>query len=160
MMILISLIFLVVGINIFHAMRRTIAVKKNDIAVLKACGATNADIRSIFIIDGVSVGFFGATLGLFIGLAIAFNINDVIKVFAFVMRSIGSTLESIGFITSVRDYRLFSPAYFYLDTIPVSIGTGEVFFILGIAIASTSIAAFMASKRVSEASPAEVLRNE
>lgn len=160
MMLLISLIFLVVGINIFHAMRRAIAVKKNDIAVLKACGATNADIRSIFIVDGLSIGIFGAVSGLIMGLVITYNINEIIEFFSLGMRALGSLLESLGLITSVRDYRLFSPAYFYLDSIPVSIGTGEIIFILGIAIASTSMAALLASRRVSEASPSEVLRNE
>jgi lipoprotein-releasing system permease protein len=140
MMILISLIFVVVGINIFHAMRRTIAAKMSDIAVLKACGAADIDIRRIFILDGLSIGVIGAAAG--------------------VIRFLASIFQGLGLASSGSDYRLFSPVYYYIEKIPVSISTGELLFIAATAIASTGLAALVAARRVSEAKPSEVFRNE
>ncbi|MFA5853088.1 MAG: FtsX-like permease family protein, partial [Spirochaetales bacterium] len=121
MMILISLIFVVVGINIFHAMRRTIAAKMSDIAVLKACGASNADIRSIFVIDGIFIGVSGALTGSALGLLLIANINSILDAAAFLLRSFYSLLATVGLSSPKGDFRLFSPAYFYIEAIPVSI---------------------------------------
>ncbi|MCE1196969.1 ABC transporter permease, partial [bacterium] len=58
------------------------------------------------------------------------------------------------------DFRLFSPAYFYIDKIPVSISAPELLFIAATAVASTVLAAFSAASKVSDAKPSEVFRNE
>jgi len=160
MMLLVSLIFVVVAINIFHAMRRTIAAKMADIAVLKALGASNSDVRRIFAADGILIGTAGAVAGTSLGLLLIGNINMVLNFAASFMRSLASLLQGMGITSSGGDYRLFSPAYFYIDAIPVSISSGELLFIAFTAIASTGIAATLASRRVSEAKPSEVFRNE
>jgi len=160
MMILISLIFVVVGINIFHAMRRTIAAKMSDIAVLKACGASNADIRGIFVIDGIFIGISGALAGSALGLLLIANINRIMDAAAFLLRAFYSLLTAVGLSSPKGDFRLFSPAYFYIEAIPVSISFAELLYIAMVAIASTVMAALLAGRRVSAAKPSEVLRHE
>jgi lipoprotein-releasing system permease protein len=160
MMLLISLIFIVVGINIFHAMRRVIASKMADIAVLKACGATNRDIRLIFVTEGLTVGVAGAAVGAALGLLLCANINAILETLAGVLRAGAGAFASLGLGSGGGDYRLFSPSYFYIDKIPVSISAPELLFIAATAIASTVLAAFSAASKVSEAKPSEVFRNE
>lgn len=160
MLILVSLIFAVVGINIFHAMRRTIASKMTDIALLKACGATDADIRSIFTIDGLSIGAAGALAGSLLGLLVGYNVNPILDAVAAALRFLTGILSGAGSHAGSRDYRLFSSASYYIDKIPVNMSTGELLFIAFLAVASTTIAARAASRRVSEARPSEVFRNE
>lgn len=160
MMLLISLIFIVVGINIFHAMRRVIASKMADIAVLKACGATDRDIRLIFVAEGLAVGLAGAAAGSALGLILCANINAILEILAGALRAIAGAFAALGLGSGSGDYRLFSPSYFYIDKIPVSISAPELLFIAGTAIASTVLAAFSAASKVSEAKPSEVFRNE
>ncbi|HOI21891.1 MAG TPA: FtsX-like permease family protein [Spirochaetales bacterium] len=160
MMLLISLIFVVVGINIFHAMRRNIAGKMADIAVIKSFGASDADVRSIFVLDGLSVGLSGALVGAASGLLTAYNINPIVEALSKLSKALAALLRWIGLSSPGGDYRLFSPAHYYIDRIPVSISGGELAFIAMLAVASTGIAAFAAARRVSEASPSEVFRNE
>jgi lipoprotein-releasing system permease protein len=160
MMLLISLIFVVVGINIFHAMRRNIAGKMADIAVIKSFGASDADVRSIFVLDGLSVGLSGALVGAASGLLTAYNINPIVEALSKLSKALAALLRWIGLSSPGGDYRLFSPAHYYIDRIPVSISGGELAFIAILAVASTGIAAFAAARRVSEASPSEVFRNE
>ncbi|MDD3981823.1 MAG: FtsX-like permease family protein [Spirochaetia bacterium] len=160
MLLLVSLIFVVVGINIFHAMRRNIAGKMADIAVIKSFGASDADVRSIFLLDGLSIGISGALVGAALGLLAAYNINPIVEGLAAASRALASLAYKIGLSGPGGDYRLFSPAHYYIDRIPVSISAGELAFIAILAIASTGIAAFAAARRVSEASPSEVFRNE
>ncbi len=160
MMLLVSLIFDVVGINIFHALRRVIASKTADIALLKACGASDRDIRSIFVMEGLAIGTLGALAGTGLGLLLGGNINRILDFAAGIMRLFQSLIQKFGASPSVEDFRLFSPSYFYIDAIPVSITMAEILFIAATAIASTSLAAFFAARKVSEAKPSEVFRNE
>jgi lipoprotein-releasing system permease protein len=160
MLLLISLIFVVVGINIFHAMRRNIAGKMADIAVIKSFGASDADVRSIFVLDGLSIGISGALAGAALGLLAAYNINPIVEGFSALSRALVSLANQLGLSAPGGEYRLFSPAHYYIDRIPVAISGGELAFIVLLAIVSTGIAAFAAARRVSEASPSEVFRNE
>ena len=56
MMFLIGLIFMVVGVNIYHSMRRAIMEKLEDIAVLKAMGANPEELKLVFIMNGLAIG--------------------------------------------------------------------------------------------------------
>lgn len=160
MLLLVSLIFLVVAINVYHSLRRTIAMKHTDIAALKALGASNGDIRRIFAQEGFSIGLAGALAGTVAGLLVASNLNAILDAVAAFLRAAGQFLALLGLGNGGGDYRLFSPAYFYIDKIPVDISLGEILFIACLAVASTGISAILASRRASEAIPFEVLRNE
>lgn len=161
MMLLVSLIFAVVGINIFHAMRRTIASKMSDIAILKTLGATDADLRRIFAFEGFSIGLLGALAGVACGLLLARNVNPILGFFAALLGKIALFLGRIGLLSSTaRDFRLFSPEYFYIDRIPVAISGGEIIFIAALAVLAAGLAAVIASRKVLDASPSEVFRDE
>lgn len=160
MMLLVGLIFLVVAVNIFHSLRRTVFEKMEDIAVLKALGGSARAVRSVFILDGLVTGFLGATCGLAIGLTIAVNVNEVfsgIEALVNAALSLGNALFRSG---KTGDFQVFSPAYFYLVRVPVRVVFWEILFMYGAGAASAAAAAWAASRRVLAFRPAEVLRNE
>jgi len=153
MMALVGLIFLVVGVNIFHAMRKTVFARMEDIAVLKAVGARASEVRRVFLLDGLAAGAGGAFLGLAVGLALAVNVNEVF-----------SAIESVlGFLASLfggRGLRFFSPDLFYISDVPVRLPFAEAAFVTLAGAASALLAAWAASARVSTFMPSEVLRDE
>ncbi|HAP55119.1 MAG TPA: hypothetical protein DCQ16_04135, partial [Spirochaetaceae bacterium] len=124
-MLLVSLIFVVVGINIFHSMKRNIAGKMADIAVIKSFGASDADVRSIFLLDGLWVGVGGALAGAALGLLAAYNVNPIVEAFSSFLKAAAALLRWMGIGGPGGNYRLFSPAHYYIDRIPVSISGGE-----------------------------------
>ncbi|MGA2545030.1 MAG: ABC transporter permease [Rectinemataceae bacterium] len=160
MMLLIGLIFLVVGVNIFHSMRRAVAEKTEDIAVLKAMGASPEELKQVFIIDGLVIGAGGALLGLALGLLVAVNINEVFAIVEALVNGIASLAARIIGGLGGSDFRVFSPQYFYLLEVPVRVLFPETFFVTAAAIASSAAAAATAAGRMSRLAPAEVLRYE
>ncbi|RME53568.1 ABC transporter permease [Candidatus Woesearchaeota archaeon] len=71
-LIIIALISLfVAGINIMNTMYTAILERTNEIGIMKAIGARNNDILSIFIIEASFLGFSGGALGIILGYAIA-----------------------------------------------------------------------------------------
>ncbi|HRZ63846.1 MAG TPA: ABC transporter permease [Spirochaetia bacterium] len=160
MMLLIGLIFLVVGVNIFHSMRRAVAEKMEDIAVLRALGASPEALRRAFILDGLAIGAGGAFVGLLLGLLVAVNVNEVFAIAEAIVNGLASLAARLGGPGAASSFRVFSPQYFYLMEVPVRVLFPETLFVVAVATASAAAAAAAASTRVSRLLPAEVLRNE
>ena len=63
MMLLVGLIFVVVGFNVYHSLRRSVYERMEEIAVLKAMGVPPRRIQSIFVLEGVFIGLVGGSIG-------------------------------------------------------------------------------------------------
>jgi lipoprotein-releasing system permease protein len=71
----IGLITFVAGLNILVVLTMTVTDRARDIAVLMAMGARRAQVRRIFILQGLVVSVTGTAAGLLIGYAFAFVAN-------------------------------------------------------------------------------------
>jgi lipoprotein-releasing system permease protein len=160
MMVLIGLIFLVVGVNIFHSMRRAVAEKTEDIAVLKSLGASPDDIGRVFVLNGLAIGAGGAFIGLVLGLLLAVNVNEVFALVEAFVNGLAAFAARMAGSLGGGDFRVFSPQYFYLMEVPVRVLFPETFFVTAAAIAAAAIAAAAAARRISSLAPSEVLRYE
>jgi len=155
MLMLVGLIFIVVGVNIFHLMRKAVYGRVEDIATIKALGAASLDVRRIFMLDGIAAGAGGALAGLVAGLLVAFNINGIFGAISAITSAINGLTGGNG-----KGFEFFSPDLFYIGDVPVRLSFIEVLFIAGAGAASALVAAWAASARVSNILPAEVLRDE
>ncbi len=68
----IGLIQLVAALNIFIALVMMVMEKHRDVAVLMSMGASEGQIRKIFMYQGLLIGAVGSSLGLILGYAICF----------------------------------------------------------------------------------------
>jgi lipoprotein-releasing system permease protein len=160
MMLLIGLIFLVVGVNIYHAMRRTVAERMEDIAVLRAIGSRSESVQWTFMLDGLAIGLGGALTGLIFGLFIAVNVNEVFAVAGALIKGVGDIVARFRGMAGGGDFQVFSPRYFYLVEVPVRVLFPETFFIFAAAVGSAILSAGIAARSVSRLEPAAVLRCE
>ncbi|MCL5954203.1 MAG: lipoprotein-releasing ABC transporter permease subunit [Nitrospirae bacterium] len=72
MFIILVLIVLVASFNIVSTLSMIVIDKGKEIAILKTMGASNRQVMSIFILDGLLIGGFGTFLGLPLGYFITF----------------------------------------------------------------------------------------
>lgn len=70
--IFIGLITFVAGLNILVVLSMTVTDKARDIAVLMSMGTRRRQVRTIFLWQGVAIGFSGTLIGLTVGYAFAF----------------------------------------------------------------------------------------
>jgi len=162
MMVIVGLIFVVVGVNIFHALRRSVIERTEEIAVLKALGAPPVAVQSIFVIEGALIGLAGAVIGLAAGLLVAVNVNGVFALAETVVNAVITVLGklSVLFQSGRGGFTIFSPAYFYITEVPTKIYFAEALGIFLFAIVSSLVAAYFAARRVVRIKPGEVLRYE
>ena len=158
---LLGLIFVVVGVNIHHALRRSVIERTEEIAILKALGARPSAVRLVFVFEGVWIGLVGGFLGLVFGLLLAYNVNGLFLVFEasvnIVLRFVGAT---VGVVGPSAEFAVFSPRFFYIEQIPSHVWFSEAVGTFGFAVLSAAIAGVAASTYVTRIKPAEVLRDE
>ncbi|MCI1209060.1 MAG: ABC transporter permease [Treponema sp.] len=159
LMLLVCLIFVVVGINIFNGMRRLVYERRSEISVLSALGGNSRYIQIIFILRGFLTGFEGAVPGLALGLLLSVRIGSV---FVFAAKAIYAVQYFFTMIASPADSIFIreNPMYFVYAQIPARIVPQEVLLITIFGIFSSLLASWVASRSVLQMTAAEVLRDE
>lgn len=132
MFIILTLIILVAAFNIASALIMMVMEKTKDIAVLKAMGATHSMIRTIFIIKGLIIGFFGTFLGTVSGIVVC------------------TLLKRYDFI------RL--PEAYPFSTLPVQLEPFDVLVTAASAIVICFISTLYPSIKASKMDPVEAIR--
>jgi lipoprotein-releasing system permease protein len=164
MFILVGLIFIVVGLNIFQAQRRIVLERREEIGLLRALGASNTEVRLVFVWDGFIIGLTGGGLGLGLGLLIALNIQAFFTLLEgfinFFISIINLISYYLGGYMGAGEFAVFSPQIFYIKEIPSRVIPQEVVLIFLFGFLSALLAAWFASGKVSNTRPAEVLRYE
>jgi lipoprotein-releasing system permease protein len=163
MFILVGLIFIVVGLNIYQAQRRAVLEHREEIGLLRAVGGGEQAVRFVFVCDGAIIGCTGTAAGLALGLLIASNIplffagiETVVNFFIQAVNSFAARAD----IGSAGEFAVFSPRVFYIKEIPSRIIPHEVALICMFGLFSALLAAWFASGKVARIHPAEVLRYE
>jgi lipoprotein-releasing system permease protein len=133
--IVISLIELVAALNIFITLVMMVMEKYRDIAVLMSMGARIAQIRRIFVLQGVLIGVVGSALGLIVGYTLCY----------FAGRDRWIPLDE---------------AVYSMSFVPFDPRWIDAFWIAGLAILVSFIATLYPAWNATKIAPAEVLRYE
>ena len=141
MLILLTLIFVVVAVNIDHSLRRMAAERAEDFSILKALGASPRDIRILFWRHGLFIGGIGGLCGSLLGVLIGANMGPIALLIGKLSRN---------------------PAGQYIETFAQSseVMAQDVVIILALAVFLSSLAAVRAASKAALCRPAEVLRSE
>jgi lipoprotein-releasing system permease protein len=126
-------IMVVSGFGIFNIITMMIYEKMTDIAILKAIGYTDKDIRHIFLAEALLIGFAGGLLGLLLGFVISL-----------IAASIPFQVE--GFVTSERLNINFDPLFYTFA------------FVFG--LLTTAIAGLLPARKASRVDPLHIIRNQ
>ena len=159
LMLLVFLIFIVVGINIFNGMRRMVYERREEISVLSAFGGKSSLIQSIFVVQGFLVGVIGAIPGLAIGLLLSVRMAELFSI----MSKLVYYVQYFGYMVFSPESALYlreNPMYMIYAHIPPRIIPGEVLVITIFGIFSSLLASWVASRGVLKMTVAEVLRDE
>ena len=135
MFIILTLIILVAAFNIISSLIMLVMEKTRDIAILKAMGANDGNIRRIFVLQGLIIGIFGTTLGL------------------------GGGYGLCGLLKKYKIIKL-APDVYNIPTLPVRMETLDVVVIAVAAIIICLLATIYPSWQAARLDPAEALRYE
>lgn len=135
MFLILTLIVIVACLNIASALIMTVLEKTKDIGILKAIGASNFNIMTIFAIEGSLIGFLGTLFGAVLGLTLCW------------------CLKTYRFITLPQDI-------YYIDKLPVKLELGDIAIIVVSSLLISLIATIYPAHKASKLEAVEALRYE
>jgi lipoprotein-releasing system permease protein len=140
------ILFLIVAVAAFNIVAMLVMVvtdKRTDIAILRTFGASPRKVMGVFITQGLVIGWLGVTVGLALGLSIAFNVG---------------TIEP--FLEHTFGFQIFDSDVYYITAIPSDVRWPNVITIAVAAFLLTGVATLYPAIRASRTPPAEALRYE
>lgn len=134
MFIILTLIVMVAAFNILASLVLLVMEKRRDIGILRSMGATPEEIATVFILQGVIIGWVGMVLGAVGGLTLC------------------HLLEKYKFI------RLPGEIYF-IDTLPVRVEAGDVAAVLLSVLVISVLATIYPAVKAARLNTVEAIRN-
>lgn len=138
---LMYLIILIAVFNIVSLLVMTVKDKQSQIAILMTLGASNKQIRNIFLFFGSLIGLIGSITGLILGLLITYNLGSL-----------------VSFIEGISNTILLE--WYFINYFPVDVRLSWVSSIVIITLILTILASLYPAILASKIPPHEALRHE
>jgi lipoprotein-releasing system permease protein len=131
----IGLIVIVAALNIVATLIMMVLEKTRDIAILMSMGATQENIRRVFILQGVIIGVIGTGIGVILGNTVSYFADK---------------------------YRLVSlaPEVYTIAYVPFRLDLSNTLIVAGFAVLISFLATLYPSAAASRLHPVEALRYE
>jgi lipoprotein-releasing system permease protein len=133
--VIVTIIVLVAAFAIIGHLVLLVAEKRKEIGILKAIGASNPSITTVFFTVGMTIGIVGTVAGSVVGLSLIWLQN---------------TFKLI---------RLAGDVY-QIDYLPMKLSTGDFILIVGSTLALSLLATIIPARRAGALAPVDVLRYE
>ena len=159
LMMLVFMIFVVVGVNIFNGMRRMVFERRSEIAILSALGGRKREVQLIFILRGLLTGLGGAIPGLLLGMLLCVQMDvifDVIAKLSYWLQYIITMATNPAMAVYVRENTMYQ----VYASIPARMFPAEITFITIFGVFSALAASWVASRKVLAMTLSEVLHDE
>jgi lipoprotein-releasing system permease protein len=130
--IVLMLIIVVAAFNLVSALTATIVDKTQDIAILRAMGASQFGVAQLFVWLGLWVGFIGTVVGASLGVLYCFLLNHF-------------------------DYNL-DPEVYMIDSLPITVASSDLLWIVSVTMLIVLVATLLPSRRASALMPVDGLR--
>jgi lipoprotein-releasing system permease protein len=133
--IIVTMIVLVAAFAIIGHLVLLVAEKRKEIGILKAIGASNASITTVFFVIGMTIGLVGTVSGSAVGLAIIWLQN------------------------TFKIIRLAGDVY-QIDHLPMKLTAGDFALVVGSTLLLSFLATVFPARRAGSLAPVDVLRYE
>jgi len=133
--IILSLIIAVASFNILGSLSMSVIDKKRDIGILRSMGASEKSIVKIFMFEGLLIGIIGTIAGAILGYLICF-LQLKFKIYP------------------------LDPTQYKIDALPLQIKLSDFFFVAGISMLLSILAALFPARRASKVNQLEAIKWE
>jgi lipoprotein-releasing system permease protein len=128
----VAAIMLVAGFGIFNIISTITHEKARDIAIMKSLGFAEADMRRLFLLEGVAIGAGGSALGWLLGFSLVYALSLV----RFELAATGQEITRLPIAWSLLHYVIAS----------------------AFALGSAAVAGYLPARRAARLNPVDIIR--
>jgi lipoprotein-releasing system permease protein len=139
--VILMLVIAVAAFNIVSTLVMVVKDKQADIAILRTVGARPFSILKIFMTQGSVIGIVGTAAGVFFGVLIALNLENI-----------------VGFVESLFGIKLLAADVYFISDLPAELQVGDVVRIASIALVLALVSTIYPAWVAAKTAPAEALR--
>ncbi len=136
---LLMLLVAVAMFNVVSNLVMTVDENRSEIAILRTMGATAGDLKVIFLLHGLVVGFFGLLLGLLLGFLMTFGL-------------------SAGYELIATSFQVNLMQEYFIRYLPTEILLDDVLMISAASLSVSVLATLYPASRAANANPVEALQ--
>ncbi len=126
-------LLIVAGFGIYNILNMMIYEKMDSIAILKATGFSGSDVKRIFLVIALTIGFFGGMLGLLFGFLLSSGIDQI--------------PFNTASLPTVTTYPInYNPLYYFIG--------------FSFSLITTFLAGFFPAKKASKVDPVIIIRGK
>jgi lipoprotein-releasing system permease protein len=151
-----GLIVIVACFNVYQAVVMLVIERRQEIAILKSLGASERGITVAFTLSGAFIGAVAMVLGMAIGLFMAVNINESVRLMEGGINWIRWADAQVRQVQA-EPIRLLDPQY-YLEKIPIRLSFPELLTAACATIVLAALAAYLPARKAGRIAPLEVMR--
>ncbi len=141
--VILSLMVAVAAFNIVSTMVMVVKTKRRDIAILRTFGSSPKSVLSIFVVQGSLIGLLGIAVGVFLGVLISVNLQDLVH----------GLEHLVGF-------KFLDARVYFMSDLPARVHLIDVLRICGISFVLACLSTIYPAVRAARLLPAESLRND
>ncbi|APO78684.1 ABC transporter permease FtsX-like protein (plasmid) [Rhizobium etli 8C-3] len=128
----VAAIMLVAGFGIYNIISTITHEKARDIAIMKSLGFAEADMRRLFLLEGIAIGAGGSALGWLLGFSLVYALSLV----RFELAATGQEMTRLPIAWSILHYVIAS----------------------GFALSAAAFAGYLPARRAARLNPVDIIR--
>lgn len=138
---MLALVVLVAACNLVSLLSMMVAAKRNEVAVLRMMGLSQAMVLLVFLSQGLGLSLIGIVLGCSLGLLIAHYLSELIY-----------------YIEQHWQLYVFDPDVFYVSGLPSEIHASDIYTVIIVSIVLSIIFSVYPAYQASKIEPVEALQ--
>jgi lipoprotein-releasing system permease protein len=143
MAVILLLIVAVAAFNLIAMLVMVVTDKRTDVAILRTLGVRPGQIATVFLTQGLVIGWSGVIAGVVGGVVLALNVPRIAPL-----------------IEQLLGFQIMDADVYYISRIPSQVQWLDVALIAGVALTLTALATVYPARRAALIPPAEALRYE